>query len=682
MDAKLSKTTIAAGVRLAAGVAAGLAVGAMSTGTAEAKPRRFDPALYRNPLVLTSFLQDGRVDVRRNEMLEFKFSSILRKGSVDSRSIRILELAATGGKQATGALIVNGNIIRFDPTRTQRNYDDSRRPNSQVTDKDNPEGFPSFQDFDVEILAAPNLHVLKNSRGASILQSFDSGFRTNPIYNDPVPGQPVFVGIGGSGGLGFDPPRGGATGLVDEDALVILEFSEPIAIDTIDPSTSITVKRIAVNEQVPGFIRLDPADRSGRRFQFVPSLGFGSDEANKAGWDISVELTTAITDLAGNPLKRPVTAPTFRTRYVPGKASSSIITESFNNQTNMDPVSVTDGAEWNTIEKGVLRGGSATAYAPVDVIYTTASTGSTLVRTRVSDPIVSVTQIGSSCAARPNGSRAQMLYVPGDVGVKAAITTVGWGPSSNALFAATYPNIILKLGHTSVNALSADFVGNVNVGNPVQVYQGAYTVPQAKNIQPSDGVNATGVTPDPNAKGFWLWPNLTSAFEWNGVNNLVFDAGVQGGNNCQILRIAFSAGGVAFPNRRAIGSNYQGDSADLFVEPVVYDIRFNKRRRTTVATSKWYQLASDKPVFANPIVNPAGQPGGVTVLLEMEGADGKPDPLVPGGFIPNTTTATGFTTDVTKVNNHRFMRFRISMAANLTTGQSARLTSVQFPYSF
>ena len=131
-----------------------------------------------------------------------------------------------------------------------------------------------------------------------------------------------------------------------------------------------------------------------------------------------------------------------------------------------------------------------------------------------------------------------------------------------------------------------------------------------------------------------------------------------------------------------MGSNYQTDTADLFVEPVVYDIRFNKRRRTTTAVSKWYQLASDRPIFAAPVRSPSGQSGGVVVALELEGADGKPDPLVPGGFIPNTSTATGFTTDLTLVNRHRFMRFRVTMSANLTTGQSARLTSVQFPYQF
>ena len=196
---------------------------------------------------------------------------------------------------------------------------------------------------------------------------------------------------------------------------------------------------------------------------------------------------------------------------------------------------------------------------------------------------------------------------------------------------------------------------------------------------------ASGVTPDPAAgtpRGYQLWPLFTTPFEWNGQNNLVFDASVQAGTTCQILRAGFVAFGTPFPARRAIGTNYTASSADYVVETSVYDIRFNKRRRTTKATSLWYELSSDNPSFAAPIISPVGQPGGVTVLVELEGAPGKTDPLNPSKFIPNTTAATGFTTDITQIDGHRFFRFRVTMIANLNSNQSARLTSVQFPYQF
>jgi hypothetical protein len=677
-----SKTHLFLNGRSIAAAVVGGAVLASAAGVAEAKKARVDPALYRSPLVLTSFVQNGRTDVRRNESLQFKFSAVVRKGSVDSRTIRILQQTGTGTKQALGALIPKSNVVRFDPTRTQRNYDDSQRPNTTVTEGDNASGFESYTDYLVQIPGPPEIKILRNSRNDRILQGFSGQYRTNASYDDPVAGQPYFVGDGASGNLGFDPPRSGATGLVDEDAVILLEFSEPVNIDTLDPSSTVLVTRIRVNESVPGFIRLDPNDRSGRRFQFVPSLGFGSDVANLSGWDIQVTLTEGITDLAGNPLKRPFVAPLFRTRYVEGKKSASIVAETFANQTKMDPVTVTDGGEWNTVEKGSLRGGAATTYPAQDVNYRINPPGVTTVLTRQNDPLVT-DQSQSGCFVRTAGSRAQMLYIPADVGEAAAIVSTGWGPSSNALFGSNHPEITLQLAHTSNSALGSDMTTNVNIGNPVQVFKGSYLIPQAKNIQTSDGnLNANGVTPDPYAKGYWLWPQFTTPFEWNGQNNLVFDAACQPAVTCQILRGSFVPAGIPFPNRRAVGTNYTASSADFTVDTVVYDIRFNKRRRTTRATSQWYELASDSTQFAAPIVSPVGQPGGVSVLVEVEGAHGKPDPLKPGGFIPNTTTATGFTTTVSDIDGHRFFRFRVTMASNLTTNQTARITSVQFPYQF
>lgn len=668
--------------RMALGATAGAALIASATGVAEAKRARIDPALYKAPLVLTSFVQNGRTDVQRNESLVFKFSAVVRKGSVDQRTIRVLQQTGTGTKQALGALIPKANVVRFDPTRTQRNYDDSLRPNSEVTEGDNPAGFESFTDFLVQIPGPPEIKLLRSARNDRILQPFSGQFRTNERYDDLYPGQPYFIGSAASGNLGFDPPRSGATGLVDEDAVILLEFSEPVNIDTLDPSTTVLVTRVRVNEAVPGFIRLDPNDRSGRSFQFVPSLGFGSDVANLAGWDIRVTLTEGITDLAGNPLKRPFIAPLFRTRYVANKKSASIVSETFANQTKMDPVTVADGGEWNTTEKGALRGGAATTYPAQDVNYRINSPGVTTVLTRQNDPLVT-DQTQSGCFVRTAGSRAQMLYVPADVGEAAAVVSTGWGPSSNALFGSSHPEITLQLAHTSNSALAADMTTNVNVGNPVQVFKGSYLIPQAKNIQVSDGnLTATGVTPDPFARGYWLWPQFTTPFEWNGVNNLVFDAACQPAVTCQILRGSFVPAGIPFPNRRAVGTSYTATAADFTVDTVVYDIRFNKRRRTTRATSNWYELASDTPQFAAAIVSPVGQPGGVSVVVEVEGAHGKPDPLRPGGFIPNTTTATGFTTTMSDIDGHRFFRFRVTMAANLTSNQTARVTSVQFPYQF
>ncbi len=648
----------------------------------------------RGPLIMTSFVQSGRIDVRRNEMLLFKFTSLVRRGSVDDRTVRVSQVIATGDRNAIGARIVRANKVTFDPTRTQRNYDASRQPNTTVLEKDHPSGFEAYQDHEVELPAIPSLRTVQAPNGDPLLRPFLGTFRTNDTYDDPVPGQPSFIGDHGTGLLAFDPPRSGPTGLVDEDAVIILEFSEPMLIDSIDPGSTLHVTRIAVGEEVPGYVKPDPEEPNGRRFLFVPATGFGTDEVNQRGWDIQVSVTSGITDLAGNGLKRPVIFPTFRTRYVPNKPTCSVVSESFNDQKMMDPATVNLGGEWDTTEQGYLHGGVPTTYPPVDVRYTQANTGlSSLVRLAggFDTPLSAVTPppggAGGGCGSHPTGSRIQLLYVPGDVGAAAAITGVAWAPSSNATFDAQYPEVVLKLAHTSVQNLSQNFEppGNVNIGTPQTVFDGPYSVPQHKNIngQPTgtDPVDANGVTTNANATGYWDWPALTSPFEWNGTNNLVFDAAVQGGTNCQIVRAAYVPGGQ-LPNRRAVSWNWQSQIAEFTVDPVVYDIRFRKRRRTTQAISLWYQLASDFPVFAQPIVSPSGQPGGVDVVLEVEGAAGKPDPFNPGGFIADPTTGTGFTTTVSDIDKHRFFRFRVSMIANLVTNQTARIGALQFPYCF
>jgi hypothetical protein len=657
--------------RLAVAALATFAVVAATPQDAEARRRApYNKRLARAPLVMTSFVQNKRTDVARNENLLFKFSAYLRRNSVDERSIRIAAVTSQGLKPATGAYMVRGARVTFDPSRSQRNFQESRRRNSTVIEGDNPEGFASFQDYVVVIPGPPDLHVLRNRRSRGILREFNGSFRSSGSYLDPVPGQPVYVGNFGTGLLGFIPPRSGSTGLVDEDATVVLEFSEPVDINTLDPSSSVTVERVALSEKVPGFIKKDPNSPSGRRFLFVPSLGFGADDLNQQGWDIQVTLTTEITDLAGNSLKRPVVMPVFRTRFVAGKPSASIISESFDDQAQMDAATVTEGGEWNTLELGRLVGGVPTTYPNQDIQYINDPT---LVSTLTNDPLVAETPPVSSpqsCNARPFGSRVQMMYLPADVGVAAAITSVSWGPSSNALFAAYHPDIVLTLGHTSLNQLGADFDANFNVGTPQQVYAGDYNIPQALNIDPP------GLT-----TGFWPWPTLESAFEFDGVNNLVFEGICEPANNCQIMRIAFDPGTGKLSNRQAFATSSTANAAN-FVQPVVYDIRFQKRRRTTRGISLWYEVASDNPIFSSPIISPVGQSGGVEVRFLVQGAAGRPDPFNPGGFIADPTTATPWTADTSEIDGNRFVRFTVEMVANLNTNQTAKVNSVQVPYQF
>ena len=56
--------------------------------------------------------------------------------------------------------------------------------------------------------------------------------------------------------------------------------------------------RIATGEAVPGAVVEDPKEPNGRRFLFVPSVGFGSNKPLQQGWDIAVTCIVTILPVA------------------------------------------------------------------------------------------------------------------------------------------------------------------------------------------------------------------------------------------------------------------------------------------------------------------------------------------------------------------------------------------------
>jgi hypothetical protein len=243
--------------------------------------------------VLTSFVQRGRTDVRRNEMLEFRFSAPLRRGSVDLRTLQVNELIPEGRRPVTGARIVQGNVVRLDPRRTQRNYDEAQLPNSIVTERDHEVGFPASAQFEVQIRNGKDKLVLRARDGRRIARRYFATFGTNTLYDDPVPGQP-------SCGNAY-----GSLRLVDPDSTIELTFSEPILPASMRLGDTVIVERTDGTD-VAGTLLPDPANDNLNVWRFTPSDGYG------AGADIQVAVTTGVTDLAGNALKRPVTTFAFR----------------------------------------------------------------------------------------------------------------------------------------------------------------------------------------------------------------------------------------------------------------------------------------------------------------------------------------------------------------------------------
>ena len=271
------------------------------------------PASRQRPLVLTSFVQNGRTDLWRNEILEFKFSARLRRGSVDERTLQIGRQTPEGFVPDPGARVVVGNVVLFDTRRTQANYDALRDPNAWYVESDRPDGLMPDSRYVVRIPTAPTTRVLKSSDGRAIVQPFAGGFSTTHWCIDAREGQPSFVGDHGTGLLGFDPPRSSVLGLVESYASIVFEFSEPVLESSLVPGRTVMVTRIVDGAPIAGTIAVDGTSPSGRRFVFTPTGGFGSF-ATGFGQDVQVRLTKGITDLAGNPLQREFGSAIFRTR--------------------------------------------------------------------------------------------------------------------------------------------------------------------------------------------------------------------------------------------------------------------------------------------------------------------------------------------------------------------------------
>jgi len=107
--------------------------------------------------------------------------------------------------------------------------------------------------------------------------------------------------------------------------------------------------------------------------------------------------------------------------------------------------------------------------------------------------------------ASASEQHAQMLHLASDLNGSGPITGIAMISSEAPTDAASY-TVTVKLGHTSLAALTDTFANNFNVGSPVTVAAAAtFTVPA--------GVPA----------GTPIWLPLSGTFKYNGTDNLIVD---------------------------------------------------------------------------------------------------------------------------------------------------------------
>ncbi len=206
---------------------------------------------------------------------------------------------------------------------------------------------------------------------------------------------------------------------------------------------------------------------------------------------------------------------------VPAGAAGDYFTVNLGTQFNYNGVDnlvveVTRTAVCNG-DVGVNEHAASPAYNAVlaDVTSSTALTGSafsTVVDMRFAfkggdDRVEYPNGIGNAIPfwTLASGRHAQMLHLASDLNGSGPITGIAMISSEAPTDAASY-TVTVKLGHTSLAALTDTFANNFDVGSPVTVAAAAtFTVPA--------GVPA----------GTPIWLPLTGTFKYNGTDNLIVD---------------------------------------------------------------------------------------------------------------------------------------------------------------
>jgi hypothetical protein len=252
-------------------------------------------------------------------------------------------------------------------------------------------------------------------------------------------------------------------------------------------------------------------------------------------------------------------------------------------------------------------------------------------------------------------------YKASDCGNAGTITGFQFlsGTSSNA------PNAVMsgftvKLGHNNLAkglTTSQPRTANFNVGNPVTVINKVnYTLPSS----------VPNTTPIP-------YPQFTQGFGYDGISHLTVDTSKTNATGQQGWGVW---SGYGSETHRVWGYPSTGTTSSGSTTSYYYQCVLDFRTETSMARSTWYTAESDDPVYLETIINPTEQPPGTETLVEFQGAHDD------GSGVPDLTTQTAWTTDITELDGFQHVRFQAGFKANLATGIGPKLEDVVIPYIF
>jgi hypothetical protein len=313
------------------------------------------------------------------------------------------------------------------------------------------------------------------------------------------------------------------------------------------------------------------------------------------------------------------------------------------------------------------------------------------------------------------GRRVMLAFSAAEIGAAGTVTGVAWGPELNATWAATYPNVKLRMGYQVDDSLNlrGTFSGNY-ASAPTLIYDGPYLVQQRANVgntpnQPTMAhrgpypgcANGNFNLPLFQYTGWVDWPVPTARFEWDpgaGLDRvLLFDASVDAGTDWQTVRgwagLTFPCSAVwdaSVPSRRLFGT-YESDApiaGAVNPDAVVHDTSFTITRDQTIAQSLFYTPAGSAQVaaggetygadsdYGDAVVDPFLPSGQGMALIEFQGAT---NVLSDRRTIDLAEPHTPWTSDIDDCDGYGFLRWRIRLRGDMGTLVTPRVFSVMIP---
>lgn len=228
-------------------------------------------------------------------------------------------------------------------------------------------------------------------------------------------------------------------------------------------------------------------------------------------------------------------------------------------------------------------------------------------------------------------SKSQSLYLASEIGGSGKITTIRLMRSATSASAVTCPNTTIKMGHTTVSALTTTWANNVETG------QGA------ENIV----VNNSTITIPAAASNSWIEIPLSTPFDYNGVDNLV--VGFERTTACSatvttrtvpvgVARRAYSFVADSTPGT----ADYNATTGSLQTIPNLMQFVFSGGDNLVIAAD----ASADNSNYIAP-----GQAGRTQALILASDITGT-GPITGMAIQPDTATVGGMLTGVTVVLAH------------------------------